>query len=87
MVCEIIKEITFDNNGKYMVNPEIVRKSGPYEAEEGCLSRAGTRRAERWKSIKVQYQNSGFQARYETFTGWTAQITQHEMGHCVGVIR
>lgn len=80
--------IIFDNVGKYMVmfNPEIVKKAGPYEAEEGCLSLTGTRRAKRWKSIKVQYQNSGFQLRYKTFTGWTAQIIQHEIDHCEGII-
>ena len=51
--------IVFDNEGKYMVmfNPEIIKKSGPYEAEEGCLSLAGTRKARRWQSIKVRYQN------------------------------
>lgn len=80
--------IIFDNGGKYMVmfNPEIVKKAGPYEAEEGCLSLTGTHRAKRWKFIKVQYQNSDFQLRYKTFTGWTAQIIQHEIDHCEGII-
>ena len=80
--------IIFDNEGKYMVmfNPEIVKKSGPYEAEEGCLSLTGTRKAKRWKSIKVQYQNEQFQTRFKTFTGWTAQIIQHEIDHCEGVL-
>ena len=80
--------IAFDNEGTYMVmfNPEIVKKSGPYEAEEGCLSLTGTRKAKRWKSIKVQYQNEQFQVRYKTFTGWTAQIIQHEIDHCEGVL-
>ena len=78
--------IIFDNKGKYMVmfNPEIIKKSGPYEAEEGCLSLTGTRKAKRWKSIKVQYQNEQFQIRFKTFTGWTAQIIQHEIDHCEG---
>ncbi len=80
--------IVFDNEGKYMVmfNPEIVKKSGPYEAEEGCLSLTGTRKAKRWQSIKVQYQNEQFQTRFKTFIGWTAQIIQHEIDHCEGVL-
>ena len=80
--------IAFDNEGSYMVmfNPEIVKKSGPYEAEEGCLSLAGIRKAKRWKSIKVQYQNEEFQTRFKTFTGWTAQIIQHEIDHCEGIL-
>lgn len=78
--------IAFDNEGSYMVmfNPEIVKKSEPYEAEEGCLSLTGTRTAKRWKSIKVQYQNEKYQTRLKTFTGWTAQIIQHEIDHCEG---
>ena len=85
-VCKRI--IAFDNKGKYMVmlNPEIIKKSGPYEAEEGCLSLTGTRKAKRWQSIKVQYQNEQFQTRFKTFTGWTAQIIQHEIDHCEGVL-
>lgn len=85
-VCKRI--IAFDNKGKHMVmfNPEIIKKSGPYEAEEGCLSLTGTRKAKRWQSIKVQYQNERFQTRFKTFTGWTAQIIQHEIDHCEGVL-
>ena len=80
--------IVFDNEGDYMVmfNPEIVKQSGPYQAEEGCLSLSGVRKAKRWKSIKVQYQNEQFQARFKTFTGWTAQIIQHEIDHCEGIL-
>ena len=80
--------IAFDNNGKYMVmfNPEIIKHSESYEAEEGCLSLTGTRKTKRWQSIKVQYQNEQFQTRYKTFTGWTAQIIQHEIDHCEGII-
>ena len=80
--------IAFDNEGKYMVmfNPEIIKKSGSYEAEEGCLSLTGIRKAKRWQSIKVQYQNEQFQIRFKTFTGWTAQIIQHEIDHCEGVL-
>ena len=80
--------IAFDNEGSYMVmfNPEIVRKSGAYETEEGCLSLTGTRKTRRWQSIKVQYQNEKMQIRLKTFTGWTAQIIQHEIDHCNGII-
>ena len=80
--------IAFDNNGTYMVmlNPEILRRDGSYEAEEGCLSLPGTRRAKRWRSIRVQYQNEQLQTRIRNFTGWTAQIIQHEIDHCCGVL-
>ena len=80
--------IAFDNEGKYMVmfNPEIVKRSEPYEAEEGCLSLPGTRKAKRYRSIKVQDQNEQFQTRLKTFIGWTAQIIQHEIDHCNGVL-
>ena len=80
--------IAFDNEGSYMVmfNPEIVKKSGAYEAEEGCLSLTGTRKTRRWQSIKVQYQNEKMQIRLKTFTGWTAQIIQHDIDHCEGII-
>lgn len=80
--------IAFDNEGSYMVmfNPEIVKKSGAYEVEEGCLSLTGTRKTRRWQSIKVQYQNEKMQIRLKTFTGWTAQIIQHEIDHCNGII-
>jgi len=80
--------IAFDDEGSYMVmfNPEIIKKSEPYETEEGCLSLTGTRKTKRWKSIKVQYQNEKFQTRIKTFTGWTAQIVQHEIDHCDGII-
>ena len=80
--------IAFDNSGEYMVmfNPEIIRKSDPYDAVEGCLSLTGTRACRRWKSIKVRWQNERFQERIKTFTGWTAEIIQHEVDHCEGII-
>lgn len=80
--------IAFDNEGEYMLmfNPVIVKKSSAYEAEEGCLSLTGTRRTKRFKSIKVQWQNEKFQTRLKTFTGWTAEIIQHEIDHCEGII-
>ena len=80
--------IAFDNDGQYMVmfNPEIVRKSDAYQTEEGCLSLTGIRTTKRWKAIKVRYQNEAFQVRLKTFTGWTAQIIQHEIDHCEGIL-
>ena len=80
--------IIFGDNGTttVMFNPEIVKKSGPYEAEEGCLSLSGTRKTRRYRSIKVQYQNERFETRMKTYTGWTAQIIQHEIDHCCGVL-
>jgi len=80
--------IAFDNEGEYMVmfNPVIVKRSGSYEAEEGCLALSSTRKAKRFRIIKVQWQNEKFQTRIKTFTGWTAEIIQHEIDHCEGII-
>ena len=80
--------IAFDNEGTYMVmfNPEIIKRSGRYETQEGCLSLPGVRPAVRYRSIKVRYQNEAFQERFKTFTGWTAQIIQHEIDHCEGIL-
>lgn len=80
--------IAFDDEGTYMVmfNPEIVKKSGPYDTQEGCLSLVGLRPAHRFQSIKVRWQNEKFQERFRTFTSWTAQIIQHEIDHCEGII-
>lgn len=80
--------IAFDNEGKYMVmfNPQILRRSGPYDTEEGCLSLTGVRPVKRWKTIKVQWQNEKFQQRIKNFAGWTAEIIQHEIDHCEGII-
>ena len=80
--------IAFDNDGEYMVmfNPEILRKTGPYDTEEGCLSLTGVRPVKRWKTIKVKWQNEKFQQRIKNFTGWTAEIIQHEIDHCEGII-
>ena len=85
-VCKRI--IAFDNEGTYMVmfNPVIVRQSGPYEAQEGCLSLSGVRKTKRFQAVKVQWQNEQFQTRLKTFTGWTAEIIQHEIDHCEGVL-
>ncbi len=80
--------IAFENEGKYevMFNPVIVRRSGPYMAEEGCLSLTGTRKTKRFASIKVQWQNEAFQTRIKTFSGFTAEIIQHEIDHCEGIL-
>ncbi len=80
--------IVFDNGGTPMLmyNPVIVKQSSPYEAEESCLSLAGSRKTRRYESIKVQYQNEAFQTRLKTFTGWTAEIIQHEIDHCEGIL-
>lgn len=80
--------IAFDNDGEYMVmfNPQILRRSGSYDTEEGCLSLTGVRPVKRWKTIKVQWQNEKFQQRIKNFTGWTAEIIQHEIDHCEGII-
>ena len=85
-VCKRI--IAFDNEGTYMVmfNPVIVRQSGPYETQEGCLSLTGVRKTKRFQTIKVQWQNEKFQTRLKTFTGWTAEIIQHEIDHCEGIL-
>lgn len=80
--------IAVENEGSYLVmlNPEILRRSAPYDTEEGCLSLSGTRPVRRWNSIKVHWQNEQFQTRIKTFTGWTAQIIQHEIDHCEGIL-
>ena len=85
-VCKRI--IAFDNDGTYMVmfNPVIVRQSGPYETQEGCLSLSGVRKTKRFQTVKVQWQNEQFQTRLKTFTGWTAEIIQHEIDHCEGIL-
>lgn len=81
--------IAFDNEGTYMVmfNPQIIKKSEPYETEEGCLSLlGGPRKCKRYKIIKVQWQTAELQTRIKTFTGFPAQIIQHEVDHCDGVL-
>ncbi len=86
-ICKRI--IAFDNGGAYtvMFNPEIIKKSGAYDAEEGCLSLlGGPRKCKRYQTIKVQWQTAEFQTRIKTFTGFPAQIIQHEVDHCDGVL-
>ena len=88
MIGQAVRIIAFDNEGTYIVmfNPEIVKASDRYEAEEGCLSLEGVCKTKRYRSIKVQYQNEKMQVRLKTFTGWTAQIIQHEIDHCNGIL-
>ena len=80
--------IAFESEDGYLVmfNPVILKKSGPYITEEGCLSLEGVRPTRRWKSIKVQYETADGKPRIRTFTGWTAQIIQHEIDHCDGIL-
>ena len=86
-VCRQI--IVFDNEGVYtvMLNPEIIKFSDPYDTEESCLSLlGGPRKTKRFRKIKVRYQTLDFQTRLKTFEGWTAQIIQHEIDHCNGIL-
>ena len=86
-VCKRI--IVFDNGGKPMLmfNPEIVKTDGAYETEEGCLSLlGGPRKTKRFQKIKVRYQTEKMVTRLKTFEGWTAQIIQHEIDHCNGIL-
>ena len=89
MIGASVRIIAFDNAGTYMVmlNPEIVKSSGEYETEESCLSLlGGPRKTKRFQKIKVQYQALDFQTRLKTYEGWTAQIIQHEVDHCNGIL-
>ena len=88
MIGENVRVIAVNDNGKYleMFNPVIVKKDGPYDAEEGCLSLDGTRPARRYKSVKVQWQTRDMKPRVKVFTGFTAQIIQHEVDHLSGII-
>lgn len=80
--------IAFEDEGAYMemFNPKILRRNDPYEAEEGCLSLVGTRKAKRYKEIKVQWQTRDMKTRVKNFSGFTAQIIQHEIDHLNGII-
>ena len=80
--------IAFEAEDGYMemFNPRILRRAEPYEAEEGCLSLTGTRKAKRYREIKVQWQTREMKTRIRNFSGWTAQIIQHEIDHLEGII-
>ncbi len=69
-----------------MVNPVIAAKSGPYETQEGCLSLTGQRPCTRYQTVEVSYQDANFLSRRQKYTGWIAQIIQHEVDHLNGVI-
>lgn len=89
MIGVLERIIVFDDHGSYMTmfNPEIIKKSGAYETEEGCLSLlGGPRKCRRYQSIKVKWQTADFQVRIKTFTGWTARIIQHEVDHLDGIL-
>jgi peptide deformylase len=80
--------IVCDNNGTDMLmfNPEITEKTGEYETEEGCLSLSGTRKTKRFKFITVKYLDMNFKPQTGKFFGWTAEIIQHEIDHCNGIL-
>lgn len=88
MIGKNKKIIIFNNNGAPMsvFNPQIVKKSDPYETVESCLSLEGSRRVTRYKTIKLIYQTADMKTRQKTFTGYTAQIIQHEVDHLKGII-
>lgn len=88
MIGVLRRIIAVDDEGEYLVlyNPEVMKSSEPFWTEEACLSLEGTRPTKRYKKIKVKYQNSSFQTRLKTFRGFTAQIIQHEIDHCNGII-
>lgn len=89
MIGELKNIIVFDNNGTYMtmLNPRILKTADPFEAEEGCLSLlGGPRKTTRFSKIKVEYENEQMQKRIRSFTGFPAQIIQHEVDHCMGIL-
>lgn len=88
MIGEKKRIIVFCNGPMQMVmvNPEITAKAGEYETEEGCLSLAGVRNTKRFQKITVKYQDQAFKWRTGTFEGFTAQIIQHEIDHCNGIL-
>lgn len=86
-VCKRIIAFADQEGYTVMLNPQIVKASGEYETEEGCLSLlGGPRKARRFQKIKVQYQTTDFKTRLKTYEGWTAQIIQHEIDHCSGIL-
>ena len=80
--------IAFLDGLKYtvMLNPEIIKSTDSYETEEGCLSLDGIRKTKRFKRIKVRYMTENLEVRIKTYTGYTAQIIQHELDHCAGIL-
>ena len=89
MIGKSVRIIAFSDNGRYtvMYNPEIVGRNVPYETEEGCLSLLGDpRKTLRYQTIRLRYQDSSFAWRTKSYTGMTAQIIQHEIDHCNGIL-
>ena len=89
MIGETKRIICFLDGSGYttMLNPEMIKKEGMFEPEEGCLSLlGGPRKTKRYKKIKVQYQTKDMKLRIQTFEGWTAQIIQHEIDHINGIL-
>ncbi len=80
--------IAVDDEGAYivMINPKIIKGSEPFDTQEACLSFVGVRSTKRYKTIKLEYQNTKMQKRIKTYKGFTAQIIQHEIDHCNGII-
>lgn len=86
-VCRRIIVFAEGEGLSVMLNPEIIKASGAYETEEGCLSLlGGPRKTKRFQKIKVRYETVDFQVRLKTYEGWTAQIIQHEIDHCNGIL-
>lgn len=69
-----------------MYNPEVIKQTNPFQTEEGCLSLIGVRKCTRYKEIEVRYQDISFKQQCQKFSGWTAQIIQHEIDHLHGKI-
>lgn len=69
-----------------MVNAVITKKTGAFQTEEGCLSLEGVRPCTRYKEIEVDYLDQNFKKQHGKYTGWTAQIIQHELDHVVGIV-
>ena len=89
MIGETVAVIAFFDGDKptVMYNPEILKTEGEYQTEEGCLSLlGGPRKCKRYQKIKIRWDNESFQKRVKTFNGWTAQIIQHEVDHCKGIL-
>ena len=82
--CIIAVNMGFMNMA--MFNPKIVKRSGKYGTEEGCLSLTGVRKCTRYQEIEVEYQDMNFKKQRQKYTGWTAQIIQHEIDHCQGIV-
>ena len=69
-----------------MINPVIAKKTGAFQTEEGCLSLDGVRPCTRYKEIEVDYLDTNFKKQHGKYIGWTAQIIQHEVDHCNGIV-